>query len=75
MTDHRVLRVHDGSASLFVDLAPYCGFWANDMVTSTSGVSYVGNFGFDLDVMLRDVGVEGMLATAPADNEPGRGGY
>ena len=65
MTDHRVLRFHDGTASLFADLSPYCGFWANDMVVSANDVSYVGNFGFDLDEMLRDVGVEGMLASPP----------
>jgi len=65
MTDHRVLRFHEGVESLFVDITPYCGFWANDMVVSQRDVSYVGNFGFDLDVMLRDVGVEGMVATPP----------
>jgi len=65
MTDHRVLRFHEGAETLFADVSPYCGFWANDMVVSSSDVSYVGNFGFDLDVMLRDVGVEGMLASPP----------
>jgi sugar lactone lactonase YvrE len=65
MTDHRVLRLHEGVASLFCDISEYCGFWANDMVVSASGVSYVGNFGFDLDVMLRDVGAEGMMASPP----------
>ncbi|MHB8379410.1 MAG: SMP-30/gluconolactonase/LRE family protein [Acidimicrobiales bacterium] len=65
MTDHRVLRFHDGEESLVADVSPYCGFWANDMVVSSSDVSYVGNFGFDLDVMLREVGVEGMLASPP----------
>jgi sugar lactone lactonase YvrE len=65
MTDHQVLRIHGDEVSLHCDISPYCGFWANDMVVSTSGVSYVGNFGFDLDVMLRDVGAEGMMATPP----------
>ena len=65
MTDHRVLRFHHGTETLFADLAPYCGFWANDMVVSAADVSYVGNFGFDLDVMLRDVGVTGLLASPP----------
>jgi sugar lactone lactonase YvrE len=65
MTDHRVLRVHQGVASLFCDISEYCGFWANDMVVSASGVSYVGNFGFDLDVMLRDEGAEAMMASPP----------
>jgi sugar lactone lactonase YvrE len=65
MTDHRVLRVRNGKESLHCDISPYCGFWANDMVVSASGVAYVGNFGFDLDVMLRDVGAESMMASPP----------
>jgi sugar lactone lactonase YvrE len=65
MLDHQVLRFHDGEASLFCDISPYCGFWANDMVTSTAGVSYVGNFGFDLDVMLRDEGAAAMMVNRP----------
>ncbi len=65
MIDQRVMRAHNGTVSLFADIAPYCNFWANDMIVSPSGVSYVGNFGFDLDVMLRDVGVAGMLESPP----------
>jgi sugar lactone lactonase YvrE len=65
MLDHQVLRFHDGEPSLFCDISPYCGFWANDMVTSSTGVSYVGNFGFDLDVMLREVGAAEMLINRP----------
>jgi sugar lactone lactonase YvrE len=65
MLDHQVLRFHDGEPSLFCDISSYCGFWANDMVTSTSGVSYVGNFGFDLHAMLRDVGAAEMLVHRP----------
>src|ERR1700691_6466652 len=65
MLDHQVLRFRDGEASLFCDISPYCGFWANDMITSAAGVSYVGNFGFDLDVMLRDEGAAAMLVNRP----------
>jgi sugar lactone lactonase YvrE len=65
MLDHQVLRFRDREASLFCDISPYCGFWANDMVTSTAGVSYVGNFGFDLDVMLRDEGAAAMMVNRP----------
>jgi len=61
MTDCTVLRVRGGAQSMFADLAPYCGFWANDMVTSASGVSYVGNFGFDLHAVLRDEGAAGLV--------------
>jgi len=65
MTDQRVLRYVDDTATLHADISPYCGFWANDMVVSATGVAYVGNFGFDLDVMLRDHGVEGLLNNPP----------
>lgn len=62
MIDQRVMRVHDGVTTLFADIAPYCGFWANDMIVSPQGICYVGNFGFDLDVMVRDVGWAAMAA-------------
>ncbi|MFY9783696.1 MAG: SMP-30/gluconolactonase/LRE family protein [Acidimicrobiales bacterium] len=65
MTDQRVMRVHDGAISLFADIAPYCNFWANDMIVSTGGVSYVGNFGFDLDALFRDLGPAALMALPP----------
>jgi sugar lactone lactonase YvrE len=65
MLDHQVLRFRDGEPSLFCDISAYCGFWANDLITSGTGVTYVGNFGFDLDVMLRDVGAAEMLVHRP----------
>ncbi|MGH3733951.1 MAG: SMP-30/gluconolactonase/LRE family protein [Acidimicrobiales bacterium] len=68
MTDHQVLRFHDGEPSLFCDVSAYCGYWANDMVTSKSGVSYVGNFGFDLDERRRDMGPAMMMARRPTTN-------
>ncbi len=65
MTDHRVLRVKEGATTTHADISEYCGFWANDLVVATTGVAYVGNFGFDLDTLLAAVGVEGLLATPP----------
>jgi sugar lactone lactonase YvrE len=65
MIDQQILRFHDDEVTLFCDIAPYCEFWANDMVTSKSGVSYVGNFGFDLDVMLRNGGGAAMRESPP----------
>ncbi|MGA7833958.1 MAG: SMP-30/gluconolactonase/LRE family protein [Acidimicrobiales bacterium] len=65
MTDHRVMRRHGLASSLHGDISEYCGFWANDMVVSAAGVAYVGNFGFDLDVMLRDLGPAAMMASPP----------
>ena len=64
-TDHRILRYGPEGESTFGDISEHCGFWANDMVVSARGYSYVGNFGFDLDTLLADVGVEGLLASPP----------
>jgi sugar lactone lactonase YvrE len=65
MTDQRVMRRRDETSSLFADVSSHCGFWANDMVVSDSGCAYVGSFGFDLDVMMRDLGPAGMMASPP----------
>jgi sugar lactone lactonase YvrE len=59
-TERQLLRVRHGVATALCDLRDYFGFWANDLVTSSRGVTYVGNFGFDLDAVLRDEGVEGL---------------
>jgi sugar lactone lactonase YvrE len=65
MTDRKVLRFHGDEVSTFADISEYCGFWANDMVVATTGYSYVGNFGFDLDGRLAELGVERFMAEAP----------
>jgi len=65
MTDHKVLRFHDGGVTTFADISEYCGFWANDMTVSPRGYSYVGNFGFDLDTRVAELGVERFFAEAP----------
>ncbi len=64
-TDHRVLRFSNGEETTFADISAHCGFWANDMVVSSHDFSYVGNFGFDLDTLLREVGPEGLLSSPP----------
>jgi sugar lactone lactonase YvrE len=65
MTDQKVLRFHDGVMSVFSDISEYCEFWANDMVVSPAGFSYVGNFGFDLDARLKELGIERFIAEPP----------
>lgn len=65
MLDHRVLRFSATGATTFADISEYCGFWANDLVVSASDFTYVGNFGFDLDTLLDEVGAEGLLAAPP----------
>lgn len=67
MTDRQVRRRRGTTDTVLADLTPYCGFWANDLCVSPSGVAYVGNFGFDLDAAIRDHGVAA-LATAPTTN-------
>jgi sugar lactone lactonase YvrE len=64
MVDHQVRRRTPDGDTLVVDLAPYCGFWANDM-TMRGSVGYVGNFGFDLDTLLHEKGIDGLLADPP----------
>ena len=63
--DQRILRVHDGVTTTFCDISEYCEFWANEMVVSATGHCYVGSFGFDLDQMVLDIGIEGLLASPP----------
>ncbi|MGB8197858.1 MAG: SMP-30/gluconolactonase/LRE family protein [Acidimicrobiales bacterium] len=65
MTDQKVLRFHAEEVSVFADISEYCEFWANDMVVSPAGYSYVGNFGFDLDARLKELGVERFIAEPP----------
>ena len=65
MTDHLVLHVGPTGTSVHADISDYCGFWANDLTSSTSGVAYVGNFGVDLDDVIARVGIEGLFASPP----------
>jgi sugar lactone lactonase YvrE len=65
MTDQKVLRFHGDDVSVFADISEYCVFWANDMLVSPAGHSYVGNFGFDLDARLAELGVERFIAEPP----------
>jgi sugar lactone lactonase YvrE len=64
-TDCRILRFASGGVTTFADVSAHCDFWANDMVVSDTGFSYVGSFGFDLDTLLAEVGIEGLLASPP----------
>jgi sugar lactone lactonase YvrE len=65
MIDQKVLRFHGEEVSTFADISEHCVFWANDMIVSPSGYSYVGNFGFDLDTRLAELGVERFIAEPP----------
>lgn len=65
MTDHRILRFSQSGESTFADISRHCGFWANDMLVSSAGYSYVGDFGFDLDTLLMESGIEGLFSPPP----------
>ncbi len=65
MTDQKVMRHSASQASVFADISEHCNFWANDMLVTKAGYSYVGNFGFDLDSLLMQVGVDGLLNNPP----------
>jgi sugar lactone lactonase YvrE len=71
MTRRQVLRrEHDGSLVLHADLNEIATFHANDMLVDANGYAYVGNFGFDLDATLEQLGIEGLLAALIADPAP-----
>lgn len=48
MTERKVYRLVRNRLILHVDLADLAQFHCNDMVVSTDGRAYVGNFGYDL---------------------------
>ena len=64
-------REHDGSVVVHADLNHVATFHCNDMLVDHVGRAYVGNFGFDLDTTLAEMGPEGLFA-AIVDN---RGPY
>lgn len=50
MLDRRVMRREaDGSVVEHADLSDVAGGHCNDMVVSSAGIAYVGNFGFDFE--------------------------
>lgn len=65
MLDHKVLRRHpDGTVTEHADIAEHCGGHANDMIVTSDGTAYVGNFGFDL-MSLRDPQTTALVRVAP----------
>ncbi len=49
MINRQVLRVSSDGVSVHADLSELATWHCNDMVVTSSGHAYVGNFGFDLD--------------------------
>ena len=60
-------REHDGSVVVHADLNHVATFHCNDMLVDHVGRAYVGNFGFDLDTTLAEMGPGGLFA-AIVDN-------
>jgi sugar lactone lactonase YvrE len=50
MTDRRLMRLDPEGLALHADLSGLATYHCNDMVTDLAGRSYVGNFGFDIEV-------------------------
>ena len=63
-----VLRQDADGLTVHADLSEYSAHLCNDMVVDTAGRAWVGNFGFDLDAMVEEKGVEETLADHPSTN-------
>lgn len=71
MKSRKVLRrEHDGMVVTHGDLNDIATFHANDMIVDSHGNAYVGNFGFDLDATLEELGQDGMLGALMTDPSP-----
>lgn len=71
MQSRRVMRLEpDGQLVTHADLSDIATFHANDMLVDDRGRAYVGNFGFDLDATLAELGPDGAfgaLLASPTD--------
>ncbi len=65
-----VRREHDGSLVEHAALGSIGGFYANDMLVDAAGRCYVGNFGFDLDTALDELGIDGLFGALLTDPSP-----
>jgi sugar lactone lactonase YvrE len=63
-------REHDGSVVVHADLNHLATFHCNDMLVDHAGRAYVGNFGFDLDTALAEMGPERLLSAVAGDRAP-----
>lgn len=65
MLDRKLMRVEDdGTVVEHADMSDLTDQFCNDMVVSTTGVAYVGNFGFDLEAGA-EPGPTGMIVVRP----------
>jgi sugar lactone lactonase YvrE len=80
MSQQQLLRVEEGRAVPFADLAPFASGLCNDMVVDAEGGAYVGEFGFDQEAgeapklgNLMRVSPEGEVSVASPDMSFGNG--
>jgi sugar lactone lactonase YvrE len=64
----KVLREEADGLVVHADLSAYARHLCNDMVVDASGRAWVGNFGFDLDAMIKERGIDAVLAEHPPAN-------
>ena len=68
MAEMKILRQDADGLKVHADLSEYSAHLCNDMVVDKLGRAWVGNFGFDLDALIEEKGVEDALANHPATN-------
>lgn len=64
----KVLRQDPDGLKVHADISQYSAHMCNDMVVDASGRAWVGNFGFDLDGLIKEKGAEEALANHPTTN-------
>jgi sugar lactone lactonase YvrE len=68
MAELKLLRQDSDGLKVHADLSELSVHLCNDMVVDTTGRAWVGNFGFDLDALVEEKGVEAALADHPTTN-------
>ena len=64
----KLMRLDADGLKVHADLSGLSSHLCNDMVVDKQGRAWVGNFGFDLDALVEEKGVEAALAEHPSTN-------
>lgn len=68
MAELKLLRQDSDGIKVHADLSQHSAHLCNDMVVDATGRAWVGNFGFDLDALVEEKGVEAALLDHPTTN-------
>ncbi len=68
MAELKVLRQDSDGLKVHADLSELSVHLCNDMVVDNTGRAWVGNFGFDLDALVEEKGVDAALMDHPSTN-------